>query len=160
MKAIEQIENALQRQIKALSLLYKLQLKEYRLLQKGEKLHLSSHQFSIQTLLKQLEKEKREILEVLHRKWGASCLSEIKDKIPYPEWKKLEVLIGDFKRKENRCMEQATINADLAIAHLEQTRELAQFLYEQIKPREKITYSRYGRFKEGSTGPYIISGRL
>ncbi len=160
MSTIERIKKSLQRQIKALSLLHRLQLEEYRLLRYGEKIHLAKHQFSIQTLLKQMEKEKKEILKLLKEEWGVQRLSDIKEKIPLPLWEEIETLTNKLKEREKTCMEQATVNADLAIAHLEQTRELAQFLYEQIKPREKFTYSRYGTFEEKTSGPYIINGRL
>ncbi len=157
---IERIKKGLCRQIKALSLLHQLQVEEYEILRSSNKTQLSNNQFSIQALLKQILKEREHLKRLLREGWGVDRLSEIQGKLPEGEWEGLEKLLSTLREMEERCSIQSTRNADLAIAHLEQTRELVQFLYDKIKPKEKFTYSRYGKFEEKSSGPYIINGRL
>ncbi len=158
---MKKIISSLKRQIKALDLLHSLLKEEYKILCSTNKEGLSKNQFAIQQLISQLEKEKREILYMLKKDFKREKLIDllyiIKDN---EKSKEVSQLINELKSKEKLCMEQSTVNADLALAHLEQTKELVNFLYEQIKPKEKIVYSRYGKFNAKTSGPYVVNGRL
>ncbi len=151
---------SLNRIIKALDLLYSLQREEYELLLGRDKSGLQKNQFAIQKLLKQIHTEKKGLYNMLHGSLGIKDLNDIQRVIPSPVKQEVLSLINQVKVKEKLCMEQATQNADLAIAHLEQTKDLVNFLYDQIRPKAKNVYSRYGRLNQKTMGPCIINGRL
>jgi len=158
---MERIVNSLKRQLKALGVLHSLQKQEYKILLKNNKKELSKNQFAIQKLLNQLQKEKQELLHVLEKEFRVKKLTQLLDLINSEKQKKeLKQLIEKIRIKENQCMEQATKNADLAIAYLKQTQDLVNFLYEQIRPKAKDVYSKYGTLNTKTTGPCIVSGRL
>ncbi|GAB6162631.1 hypothetical protein JCM12298_17900 [Desulfothermus naphthae] len=158
---MKRIVNSLKRQLKALGVLHSLQKQEYKILLKNNKKELSKNQFAIQRLLYQLQKEKQELLDVLEKKFRVTKLSQLPELINSEEQKdELKQLIEKIRIKENQCMEQATKNADLAIAYLEQTQDLVNFLYDQIRPKAKDVYSKYGTLDTKTTGPCIVSGRL
>jgi hypothetical protein len=153
------LEN-LRRQLKALKLLYSLQKEEYGLLLGNDKSHLQKNQFAIQRLIKQIQEERKEFLKILEDNWGIKQLKEIDKVLPDSIKNEFNSLIEELKLQDKLCMEQATKNADLAIAHLEQTKDLVKFLYEQIRPKAKDVYSRYGTLNEKTLGPCIVNGRL
>ncbi|GAB6888285.1 hypothetical protein JCM13304A_17840 [Desulfothermus okinawensis JCM 13304] len=157
---MEKILNPIKRQLKALDVLYSLQREEYKILLGNRKSELSKNQFAIQGLISQLKKEKEELLTLIQKEFGVNKLLDLAGVLEKGRREELVELIDSLKAKEKLCMEQATRNADLAIAHLEQTRELVNFLYDQIRPKSKDVYSKYGKFTTKTPGPCIVSGRL
>jgi hypothetical protein len=72
----------------------------------------------------------------------------------------LETLIRDIEQLERQCSRQATTNADLVMALVEQSRDMLSFMHDQVKPRNEDVYSRQGSFTSDATEPRLLQGRL
>lgn len=157
---MKKIISSLKRQIAALNLLYSLQEQEYKLLLSSQKDGLQGNQFSIQKLITQLLKEKLDLKKYIETTYKKSSLKELLGRGDEQIKNYIFSLTNEIKSLEKKCMDQATINADLAIAHLEQTKDLVNFLYDNLRPKAKNIYSRHGILNEKTEGPCILSGRL
>ncbi len=157
---MERIIPSLKRQLAALKLLFSLQQQEYKLLIDTQKQGLQKNQFSIQRLINHILNEKQWLKKYIEEKFNKSSLMEVINEENEEVRSCITGLIKEIKSLEKKCMDQATINADLAIAHLEQTKELVNFLYDNLRPKAKNFYSRQGILNEKTEGPCIFSGRL
>ncbi|MBT8763789.1 flagellar export chaperone FlgN [Desulfohalobiaceae bacterium Ax17] len=153
------IEQSLKRQKQGLVLLRTLLQEEFSVLRGHDPKKISSLEFSIQELIRQLVDEKEALKSLLQQ---IGCIS-IKDyilELSDGEKAKIENLLGSLEENEQKCVVQAAKNAELAQALAEQTTKLTKFLYERLLPRNKDTYSARGRWQQKTARATLLRGTL
>jgi flagellar biosynthesis/type III secretory pathway chaperone len=151
-----QIQGNLTRQFKALELLYSLLEEELELLCKRDTDAVSSLEFSIHELLRQLAVERVELKNSMQ---GTSLL-EYSSLLPDEEAQDVRKLFYLIDSLEQHCSRQATQNAELSLALLDQSQSLLAFLYEQISQQPEQLYSSAGRFRQDRPLAALYSGRF
>ena len=61
---------------------------------------------------------------------------------------------------EQHCSRQASINAELSLALLYQSKNVLTYLHKRIQPQTASTYGRSGDFLHKRPDAALISGRL
>lgn len=151
-----QICGNLNRQAKGLELLSELQREEYDLLLKRDSEAISSLEFSIHELLRQLAVERDELKGVMQ---GTRVL-EYAGLLPEEDGDKVRELMTAIDRTEQECAKQAERNSSLSLALLDQSHDLMTYLYDQIQPKQENVYTAKGSYNVNRPQASIISGRL
>jgi flagellar biosynthesis/type III secretory pathway chaperone len=149
------LEN-LTRQFKALELLQSLLEEEYGLLQNRDTEAITSLEFSIHQLLRQITLERLDLKKTLQ----ATTLPEYASMLPEEDGAAVTRLYALIDSLEQSSARQASRNAELSLSLLDQSQALLSCLYEQIAPRQQATYSAGGKYRAGRPGAALISGRL
>jgi hypothetical protein len=152
----ERILGNLTRQFKALELLQSLLEEEFGLLQSRDTDAVTSLEFSIHQLLRQIALERIDLKKVMQE----TKLSEYAGMLPEEDGAAITRLYALIDSLEQRSARQASQNAELSLALLDQSQVLLSCLYEQITPRQQNTYGATGRYREERPGAALISGRL
>lgn len=144
----------LNRQKLTLELLAKLQAEEFSHLMELDPTAVTSVDFSIQELLRQLIAE-REDLRAMIRSASpeASKLAQILDSMDDVSRKTVNILLCDIDRLEQSRSIQAEKNSRLAVALFEQTKGYVSFIQGKIAPKPP-TYTR-----RGELGSYAVHSR-
>ncbi|MDR1242802.1 MAG: flagellar protein FlgN [Deltaproteobacteria bacterium] len=151
-----QIRGNLNRQAKGLELLQELQAEEFELLVKRDSERISSLEFSIHELLRQLAVERDELKTFMH---GTGIL-EYARLIPEEEGAEIRALMEALDRAEQQSARQAEKNTSLSLNLLDKSHELMLFLYDQIQPKQQVVYSAKGGYANSRPQAAIFSGRL
>jgi hypothetical protein len=151
-----QICGNLHRQAKGLELLGELQREEYDLLLKRDSESISSLEFSIHELLRQLAVERDELKDVMQ----STRVLEYAELLPEEDGDKVRELMDSIDRNEQACAKQAERNSSLSLALLDQSHDLMTYLYGQIQPKQENVYSAKGSYAVNRPQASIISGRL
>ena len=146
----------LTRQFKALELLEQLLEEEYLLLQARDTDAISSMEFSIHELLRQIAVER---LGLRDTRQGTPLL-EYAAVIPDEDGQEVRRLYHLIDALEQRASRLASRNAELSLALLDQGQALLSFLYEQITPRTTQVYGAGGRIRDPRPNAALYSGRL
>ena len=151
-----QIRGNLTRQFKALELLQSLMDEEFALLCRRDTDTVTSLEFSIHELLRQIAVERVELKENMQ---GTSLL-EYAGLLPDDESKEIRNLYHIIDSLEQHCSRQATRNAEISLALLDQSQALLVFLHEQISRQTEYLYSSGGRIRQDRPEAAIYSGRF
>lgn len=151
-----QIEANLTRQFKALELLQTLLDEEFDLLIGRDIDAVTAQEFSIHELLRQIAQERMTLKEQMHGvkllEYATMLSDEEADRV-----RKLYYLIDGLEQRSSR---QASKNAELSLALMDQSQSLLTFLHNQITPRPTNTYGAGGRIRNERPSATIFSGRF
>lgn len=151
-----QIEANLTRQFKSLELLQSLLDEEFELLSKRDIDAVTALEFSIHELLRQIARERMELKEKMQ---GVKLL-EYATMLPDEEATKVTKLFHLIDGLEQRSSRQASQNAEMSLALMDQSQSLLTYLHNQITPRPANTYGAAGRMKNERPSAAIFSGRF
>lgn len=151
-----QIEANLTRQFKSLELLQSLLDEEFELLTKRDIDAVTALEFSIHELLRQIARERMALKEQMQ---GVKLL-EYATMLPDEEATKVTKLFHLIDGLEQRSSRQASQNAEMSLALMDQSQSLLTYLHNQITPRPANTYGAAGRMKNERPSAAIFSGRF
>lgn len=154
---LPRIQESLHRQEKALELLRDLLEEEYEMLLARQTKAVASLEFSIQELIRQLAVEKALVIRSLD---GEKVL-DFAARQPREHNETLQKLYKSIDDGEQRVSRQASRNAQLSLALLDQSTRTLQALTSQAAPPMAGIYSRHGDMRyELHPQAALISGRL
>ena len=157
---LERIHTNLERQNKALTLLFALLQEEFTLLRDRQAQEVSRVEFSIQELLRQIAAERSTLRELVAQvKPGAKRLAALLPDLPPDEAKALSDALRLADRGEQACAIQAEKNTIMAQALAEQSRSLLDYLHKEIQPKQTNTYSGRGRYASHRPEASILQRR-
>ncbi len=150
---------SLTRQREGLKALAILLVEEFAILTARDKSGLADMELSVQELIRQLLKERDDLGTRLgqtrfENEGLRQCLAR------HAQRPQLEALLQEIEELEKQCSRQATVNADLVMALVNQSQDMLSFMHDQIKPRNEEVYSRKGRFADDATEPRLLQGRF
>lgn len=151
-----QILGNLTRQAKGFELLEQLQIEEFDLLQKRDAQAISSLEFSIHELLRQLAVERDELKSVMQGTRVVEYAGMLEEE-QGEEVKRQYYLID---AAEQRCARQAEKNTALSLALLDKSHEVMNYLYEQVQPKQSGVYGAKGYMSKSRPQAAILNGRL
>ncbi len=151
------IYESLIRQDRALALLRELLEEEYGILLSRDTNGVVSMEFSIQELIRQLAVEKSLVIRLLEGRRVLAYASSL----PSEEKEKIEKLFRSVDDGEQAVSRQASRNAQLSLALLDQSTRNLQALTSQVTPPLTGVYGRGGDLTHvGHPEAALISGRL
>jgi hypothetical protein len=89
-----------------------------------------------------------------------ATLQEYAGMLPEEDGAAVSRLCALIDALEQSSARQASRNAELSLALLDQSQALLSCLYEQITPRRQNTYGAGGKYREERPAAALISGRL
>ena len=153
----QRIQESLSRQDKALALLRDLLEEEYRILLSRDTDGVVAQEFSIQELIRQLAVEKAVVIRAL----DGVRVTEYARSLPEEQGEALLELVRAVDSYEQEVSRQASRNAQLSLALLDQSSRTLQVLTSKAMPPRTETYGRRGGMRpEAHPQAAIISGRL
>ena len=151
------IRGNLDRQAKGLNLLGQLLDEEFSLLMDRRTDEIMSLEFSIHELVRQLADEQLHIRQALGGGRVLDYAAMQTDEGRRAELRELWQQIDDC---EQHCSRQASLNAELSLALLDQSKNVLTYLHKRIQPQTASTYGRSGDFLHKRPDAALISGRL
>lgn len=153
----QRIKESLSRQDKALALLRDLLEEEYRILLARDTDGVVAQEFSVQELIRQLAVEKTTVIKAL----DGVRVTEYARSLPQEPGEVLRALFRSVDQGEQEVSRQASRNAQLSLALLDQSSRTLQALTSRAMPPRAETYGRRGGMRpEMHPQAAIISGRL
>ncbi|MDO5484576.1 MAG: flagellar protein FlgN [Desulfovibrionaceae bacterium] len=151
------VYESLFRQNKALGVLTHLLQEEYHLLLDRDSSSIAGQEFSIQELVRQLAVEKSLVINTLK----GQRVMDYANSLPEEQANALRELFAAIDTSEQTASRQASRNAQLSLALLDQSSRNLNALTSQVSPRTGDTYGRRGGMRR-SNHPQaaILSGRL
>ncbi|MFN2268230.1 MAG: flagellar export chaperone FlgN [Desulfonatronovibrio sp.] len=154
------IEAGLIRQKQALGVLFSLLEEEFSALLGNSPKEVSSLEFSVQELIRQLMDEKDEIRNILEKN-NVSSLTQYLEDLESGESSVIREILEDLRLLEEKCSHQAMKNNEIAKALAEQSAGLLSIFYDQVTPRQETVYSASGRwYDNGSKSTGLLRGRM
>lgn len=151
------IHESLARQDKALALLHDLLEEEYGILRSRNTDGVAALEFSIQELIRQIAVEKTLVIRTL----AGQRVSEYAAGLPEEQGGALLTLFASVDAGEQQVSRQASRNAQLSLALLDQSTRTLQTLTSQAAPPRAGVYGRRGGMRhEMHPQAALISGRL
>ncbi len=151
------IRSTLNRQLQGLKVLAKLIDEEYDALRQRKTDEVVALEFSIHELVRQLVGEKELTIKLLD---GGRIL-HYADLLPEEQGNVLRELYAEIDIYEQKSSRNASRNAQMSLALLDQSQRLMQELHSQIIPKAAPTYGRYGAMGSNQRpDAALISGRL
>lgn len=151
------IRESLSRQDKALALLCELLEEEYRILLSRDTDGVAALEFSIQELIRQIAVEKTLVIRTL----DGVRVSDYAAGLPQEEGLEILTLFASVDAGEQHVSRQASRNAQLSLALLDQSTRTLQALTTQAAPPRAGVYGRKGGMRhELHPQAALISGRL
>ena len=150
------IRNNLHRQSRGLALLYGLLDEEFQLLVERKTEAVMTLEFSIHELVRQLAVEKSEVRRFLGGGRVADYAAMLEEELQAQ-------LLGywrEIDEYEQRCARQASQNAELSLALLDQSKAMLTYLHTRVQPQTPSTYARTGAYMQRRPAAALISGRL
>ena len=151
------IHGNLTRQFKGLELLLSLLEEEFELLCARDTDAITTLEFSIHELLRQIATERASLKDTMQGTRLLEYAELLPDEDEAQEIRRLYHLIDALEQRSSR---QATRNTELSLALLDQSQSLLSFLYNQITPKQTQCYGRGGRISDNRPGAAIYSGRF
>lgn len=153
----EIIRGNLDRQARALTLLSQLLDEEFSLLMARKTDEIMSLEFSIHELVRQLAAEKLSVQRALG---GGKILDYAQMQTEEERCAELNELWQRIDASEQYCSRQASINAELSLALLDQSKAMLTYLHKRIQPQTASTYGRSGGYLQKRPDAALITGRL
>ncbi len=139
-----------------MELLFTLLEEEFSLLQTGNTDAVTSLEFSIHELLRQLASERMEVKEIMH----GTKAAEYAGLLPPEEGAEIRKLLAAIDEAEQRSARQASYNTQLSLALLDQNHELMTYLYDNIVPKQQMVYGARGTYRNHRPEAALIHGRM
>jgi hypothetical protein len=157
---IERILANLERQMRAVKLLGRLQSEEFSHLAARDPAGVASVEFSIQELLRQLGGERRS-LHALYAAMdpAAKRLNDLIDRFPAEAAARAGQLHAAIDAAEQECAKQANRSYAMALGLYDMAKGGLETLRVLLTPKKGV-YGAKGRLAVGGTAPTILSGRL
>ncbi len=153
----QRIHESLSRQDKALFLLRDLLEEEYEVLLGRDTNLVAALEFSIQELIRQIAVEK----DLVIRSLGGKRVLEYADELPQEQGHALRNLFQSVDEGEQTVSRQASRNAELSLALLDQSTYTLQVLTNQVATPPTGVYGRHGDIRQPAhPRAALISGRL
>lgn len=153
----QRIYESLSRQDKGLALLRDLLQEEYEILLGRDTNTVAALEFSIQELIRQLAVEKTLVIRSL----AGQRVMEYADSLSEEEGEAIKVLFQSIDEGEQAVSRQASRNAQLSLALLDQSTYTLKALTSQVVPSRTNVYGRRGGIvHETHPEAALISGRL
>ena len=153
----QKVHDSLFRQGKALAVLAHLLEEEYHILLDRDAQAVAAQEFSIQELVRQLAVEKTLVIKSLN---GVRVL-EYCNNLPEEKASPLRELFAAIDKNEQLVSRQASRNAQLSLALLDQSSRNLKAITSQLTPATGETYGRRGGMRRpGVPQAAIVSGRL
>ena len=153
------IKEILTRQKMGLFMLETLLQEEFAALRSRDTSKVSSLEFSIQELMRQLLNEKRSLRKILNE-GGYASLKEFVLQTEGEGQQELIGLVRAIREYEQNCAVKAEQNAELAEALADQAGKLVRFLHEKLVPKTREIYSPRGKWRHVSPGASLVRGCL
>jgi hypothetical protein len=150
------IKGNMTRQFKALELLQTLLLEEFEFLCARDTDSVTTLEFSIHELLRQIAIERVDLKKTMQD----TSILEYSGLVPEDEGQEVKRLYYLIDSLEQHCSRQASQNAEISLALLDQSQALLVFLHDQITPRPQNTYCAKGKYRDERPSAALISGRL
>ncbi|WP_165065294.1 flagellar protein FlgN [Desulfovibrio sp. ZJ200] len=151
------IHESLSRQSKALALLHDLLEEEYTTLLARDTDGVVALEFSVQELIRQLAVEKCLVI----RQLNGSRVLDYAALLPEEQASALRSCFAAIDESEQRVSRQASRNAQLSLALLDQSSRNLQALTSRAMPPKAETYGRKGGMRyQAHPQAALISGRL
>lgn len=150
------IHDNLHRQFKALGVLESLLDEEFMLLQNRDAEGITSLEFSIHELLRQIARERITLKDSMQ----GTRLLEYASMLQEEEGEAVRRLYYLIDSLEQRCARNAGRNAELSLALYDQGQALLEFLHEKINPLCTDVYGAGGKLSQARPTAALISGRL
>ena len=150
------IHGNLTRQFKGLELLRSLLEEEFDLLCNRDIDAVGALEFSIHELLRQIAIERMDLKNTMQ----GTKLLEYAGMLPDDQAQEIRNYFHLIDALEQHSSRQATRNAELSLALLDQSQALLVFLHNQITPKDDQCYDRDGRVNESRPHATIYSGRF
>lgn len=150
------IKGNLTRQFKGLELLSSLLEEEFQLLFHRDTDAVTSLEFSIHELLRQIAVERVDLKNTMQ----GTRLLEYATLLPEEDGEEVRRLYHLIDSLEQRCSRQATHNTELSLALLDQSQDLLVFLHNQIQPKQTQCYGAGGRLRDTRPQAAIFTGRF
>jgi hypothetical protein len=161
MQTLKSIDDNLNRQHKGLRRLLSLLREEYQGLTRTGETELAANQLAIQELMRQLAQEREALAELLPRDIPeGGRLEAYLLRLPRSKQESLRTLVADIERQEKLCSEQANRNADLSMALVAQSRQLIEYMQEQVSPAGSGMYGKNGLKDTARPDGALVQGRL
>jgi len=155
------IEENLVRQNKAMMLLLILLEEEFSRLMSLKPQSVSQIELSIQELMRQMAAERmalRKKIQAMNPE--ALQISDIYPQLNEETVERFSGMLAILDDTEQKCAMQAGKNGEMAMALFDQSKNLLDFMHNQIKPKNTMAYGRSGRFAQASTNARLLTGRL
>ncbi len=152
----QRIHTALFRQRQAMKLLVELLEEEYALLRERQTNDVVALEMSIHELIRQMAQEKSEVKAML----DGGRVKVYADLLPEEQGDTIRALFKEIDGYEQKAARQASRNAQLSLAFLDQSQKLMQELHSHITPKTSLTYGRRGYMGNHKPQAALISGRL
>lgn len=151
------VSQSLLRQSKALDLLSELLQEEYFSIMDRQSETVVSLEFSLQELIRQIAVEKRCVIQAL----GGQRILKYVETLPEDQAAELRGLFAEVDRGEQRAARQASRNAQLSLALLDQSTRNLRHLTKQVTPPDAAVYGAQGTMcYKAHPDAAILSGRL
>ena len=162
MDILQRISNSLFRQHQGLQLLQELLQEEHsQMVEKGDSGELATHELSIQELLRQLLKEREEVhLGIGNLTSPQNRVSDILHLFPEQEKERVSSILEELNKLEAECNKQAEINADIAMALVEQSNNLLEYFNKQLWPQQGDVYCKDAKWQHFNSNAAILQGKL
>ena len=148
---------SLTRQDKALAVLFELLEEEYRLLMKRDTDAVAANEFSVQELIRQLVMEKHIVIRAL----GGIRASQYAETLPEEQARPLLELLSRIDHSEQNTSRNASRNAQLVLALLDQSSRNLKKFTEKAAPKTSFVYGRRGAMRTvAHSEASLLSGRL
>lgn len=158
---IHYIEENLVRQNKAMLLLSALLMEEFSRLTARNAQGVSQIEISIQELLRQMVSERQSLRSMVGQLVpGAQRVAELEGHVDQERFDLMQELIARLDETQQECGRQANKNHSLAVALHDQSRQLLEFMHNEIQPKTKDAYSARGRYVPPTQHGNILRGRL
>jgi hypothetical protein len=157
---VTRILESLKRQERALALLAELLTEEFSLLARREATSVSSLEFSIQELLRQMAAE-RTSLQRIYAVMAPSAkrLVDVLDLFAPEDQARAQGLLIAIERVEKRCSTLSTRNYQMALGLYDMTKSCLGHLQSHLVPKKSVYGSR-GRLGSATPAPGRINGRF
>ncbi len=150
-----QIYGNLNRQTKGMHLLLALLKEEFAYLTERRMDDVTSMEFSIHELIRQLHRERHEVIRALQ----GVRVTEYARMLPPEEKEQMLALARELDGVEQACARQSTQNTELSLALLDQGQELLDFFYSNAVPEQADTYNPRGAMDKQRPSAALLSGR-
>ena len=156
----QKIRLSLDRQKKAYKLLLFMLREEFNLMQGKDPRLISKLEFSIQELLQQLVKEREDLKSIVQDLGGpGSRLMQVMQEFPEEIKDEFNNYLERIDDLEQQCAKQADVNSEIALALVDQSRSLLDYMQKQLRPKKQSTYTAKGKMYKSQSKPSMLQGR-
>ncbi|GAB6176450.1 flagellar protein FlgN [Desulfobaculum senezii] len=158
---LSRIKENIHRQNKAMDFLHELLEEEFSHLTGHDPQQVTSIELSLQELLRQIAMERVYLRQLVTEMVPeAANMADLTATLTPEEAAPIQDVLDEVDAKEQVCAVQAEKNAQLAVALVEQSTSMLEFMHQQIQPKQENTYGRSGRYAKHHPQAALLKGRL